>query len=278
MVERLKNMKTSLIPFLVLFSLATYAQTDSIFLQKEVLVGEIKSIEPVFVTLVKTGDSFLTTLSKLEIKSIKPKNGAMIEIQSFDDTLNLNGKTKLKPRFSFEKQLFSGLQGSQIESVSTMSCFRFRKEYKIRKAYAKLEKRALIMNCNHILIHHASATTLTAELFSTTHPKPKDFDSISDIDLTIQTNFEVIYTKRTKNKLETTYAYRKEITITIHRVFEKENQMYAQCTILNQRDSTTELINLLIIDLDAAHVTLFHDEGKFISQYRIERPNINTQL
>ena len=177
MVERLKNMKTSLIPFLVLFSLATYAQTDSIFLQKEVLVGEIKSIDLTHVHLSQNNSQFPTHVNKLLIKEIRFSTGNTLSLNCFEDTVRLVEKTVLRPRFFFDPTYFVGLQPQQIETATTSLFQRCFKEKQIQKAYKKLENRAILLNCNYVLIHHATAQSITSELYSTSRPSLDDIDT-----------------------------------------------------------------------------------------------------
>jgi hypothetical protein len=185
-------MKTSLIPFLMLFSIATYAQTDSIFTHNEILTGKIKSIGATHLVYVPAEMTVEFTLNLLTVKKVRFENGKVIQTQPQPKMMKIDKKIVQKPKLHFNPDELLGFHAASEEFFASRALFFFVPlNYVKKRMYQKIENRAILMNCNHVLIHTENAvnwqpltfksTNVTAQFYNIDLPTLEDKEYLSDL-------------------------------------------------------------------------------------------------
>ena len=258
-------------------SASLFAQTDSIFLHNEILTGEIKSIGATHLVYVPESKKVELTINVLSVDRIRFSDGDVMVLPQKTEILQLQSTEIKKPTIHFNPDELLGYQAISVEFFASRAFFFFVPLNRIkRRMYQKIENQAIVMNCDHVLIHTEKAVNwqpftfksanITAQFYNTKKPKLVDTTAIDAlIQKPISKEVELIFFKL-KNKI----AYEHSISSVLKNVHVKGDDIYLELVTNfdwsdNQYGSIkTQLAKVLSFDSNSISLAVSNFSREFI--------------
>jgi hypothetical protein len=268
-------MKTSLIPFLMLFSIATYAQTDSIYKHNEILTGKIKSIGATHLVYVPSEMTVELTLNLLTVKKVHFENGNEMEFDIQPQNTQIKNSAYQKPEIHFNSDELLGYRANFIDFFASRALFLFVPLNRIKKRlYRKIENRAIIKSCNHVLINSEKAvnwqpftfksTNATAQFYNLKKPKIMDTTKIAELIQKKVSHSIELSLAPSSNKLKIDYS-RLSLVQNVHLM---NNEIYVVLVSYNTLSESTT-VKAKVATFNSNSITLTYDDEVHSYRYDI---------